>query len=55
MDVVFAELGTYAIKFVVFLILAICGFFAGTKWRKAKDEKAAKADMKAETKEEARK
>ncbi len=54
MSAIFAELGTYAIKFVVFLILAVCGFFAGTKWRKAKDEKAAKAEM-AETKEEARK
>ena len=37
-----AEYGTYLIKYGVFLILAILGFIAGTKWRKAKDAKTAR-------------
>ncbi len=44
------EFGTYLIKYGVFLILAVLGFIAGTKWRKAKDNKTAK--MTQETMEE---
>ncbi|MCR4837721.1 MAG: hypothetical protein K5897_02140 [Eubacterium sp.] len=36
---VWAELGTYLLKYGVFLILAILGFICGTKWRKAKNSK----------------
>lgn len=39
MSAVFAEFGTYIIKFAVYLVLAVAGFIAGTKWRKAKDQK----------------
>ena len=33
------EFGTYLIKYGVFMILAVLGFMAGTKWRKAKNSK----------------
>ncbi len=39
MSEVFAEFGTYLLKYGVYLILAVAGFIAGTKWRKAKDAK----------------
>lgn len=39
MGEVWAELGTYLLKYGVFLILAVLGFICGTKWRKAKDSK----------------
>jgi hypothetical protein len=45
-----AELGTYLIKYGVFLVLAVLGFIAGTKWRKAKDKKT--SQMTEETMEE---
>ncbi len=35
----FTEFGTYLIKYGIYLILAVLGFVAGTKWRKAKDSK----------------
>jgi hypothetical protein len=46
----FTEFGTYLIKYGVFMILAVLGFMAGTKWRKAKDAKTSK--MTEETMEE---
>ncbi|MCR5148651.1 MAG: hypothetical protein K6C35_06750 [Eubacterium sp.] len=39
MNAILTEFATYIIKYVVFLVLAILGFIAGTKWRKAKDTK----------------
>lgn len=42
MSEIWAELGTYLLKYGVFLILAVLGFFCGTKWRKAKDSKTNK-------------
>ncbi len=39
MSDLFAEFGTYIIKYSVFLILAVAGFIAGTKLRKHKDSK----------------
>ncbi len=40
MTAILSELATYLIKYVVFLILAVLGFIAGTKWRKSKDMKS---------------
>ena len=42
MSEIFAEFGTYIIKYVVLLVLPVLGFIAGTKWRKAKDSKEEK-------------
>ena len=39
MSDMFAEFGTYLIKYGVFLFLAIAGFAVGAKIRKAKDSK----------------
>ncbi|MCR5367403.1 MULTISPECIES: hypothetical protein [Eubacterium] len=39
MDQVLSEFATYIIKYLVFLVLAVLGFIAGTKWRKSKDMK----------------
>ena len=39
MSAVFAEFGTYLLKYVIYLILAVVGFITGAKWRKAKDKK----------------
>ncbi len=44
MDEIFAEFGTYIIKYAIFLVLAVAGFFCGTKWRKAKDSKVQKEE-----------
>ncbi|MBR3537939.1 MAG: hypothetical protein IKQ49_05605 [Eubacterium sp.] len=46
MSDLFAEFGTYLIKYVVFLVLAVAGFIAGTKWRKVKDSKEQKEEEK---------
>ena len=40
MAAILSEFATYLIKYVVFLILAVLGFIAGTKWRKSKDMKS---------------
>ncbi len=44
MSDLFAEFGTYLIKYGVFLVLAVAGFWTGTKWRKAKDSKVQKEE-----------
>ncbi len=44
MSDLFAEFGTYLIKYGVFLVLAVAGFLAGAKWRKAKDSKVQKEE-----------
>ena len=44
MSEILAEFGTYLIKYGVFLVLAVLGFIAGTKWRKAKDSKNLKEE-----------
>ena len=44
MEEVFAEFGTYIIKYAIFLVLAVAGFMAGAKWRKVKDSKEQKEE-----------
>ncbi len=39
MTAILSEFATYIIKYAVFLVLAVLGFIAGTKWRKTKDMK----------------
>ena len=43
MSAILTEFATYIIKYVVFLIIAVLGFIAGTKWRKSKDMKIEEA------------
>lgn len=48
MSAILSEFATYIIKYVVFLILAVLGFIAGTKWRKSKDMKTEEAKVSEE-------
>lgn len=48
MEAILSELVKYVIKYVLFLILAVAGFIAGSKIRKKKDMQLAQETESAE-------